>query len=181
MAVILQIRSSSREVRDQIKAQRDAEKEEMVRQKRAVATAVLYEIESFFMLELEQVEKTLSAWDSVKDPILSSACIRQNSFDIYKMNSLMLGRLNAKSISAIVKWYTMAETFVELVRQYERYFEWAYTGVNSAQSEKIARQRLTMLRDLIPALKGLTTSVTTSVARDCGLSELIAGNDAEAH
>ena len=48
IAVIIQIRSSSKQVQDQIKAQRDAEREEQERQKRAVATAILFEIDLIY-------------------------------------------------------------------------------------------------------------------------------------
>ena len=165
----------------QMRDQRRTLREKQETQKRAIATGILYEIDSFFLLELEGVEKTLSLWDAASDPLPSSAFIRQNSFEIYRANSLLLGSLNPKSVSAIVKFYTMAGTYEALAREYEHFLDRVYSGVNAKEFEKCARQRLKMLRDLIPQMKELTTNVSKAVAEDCGLNELVDKDDAQAH
>ena len=119
IAVIIQIRSSSKQVQDQIKAQRDAEREERERQKRTVATAILYEIDSFYVFELDLDEKKLASWDGANNSFPIAAGLRTNVSEIYKGVSPLLGSLNAKSVTAIVKFYAMVGTYEGMWRNYQ--------------------------------------------------------------
>ena len=63
IAVIWQIRSSSKQVQEQIRAQRDAERKERERQRKAVATAILFEIDGFYAGYLRQPRDFLAGKD----------------------------------------------------------------------------------------------------------------------
>lgn len=181
VAVIVQIRSSSRQVRDQINAQRDAERDKDDRQRKAIAASILFEIDSFYRLELEAVEKSVEGWEAATGRLPSSAFVRQNSFDTYRATLPILGFLSTKSVSAIVKFYTMAGAYDALLREYQHFMDFAFSSANRGDFENCARDRLKEIRVLIPGLKELATTVSTFVARDCGLEELIAQNNAQTH
>ncbi|MGA2608624.1 MAG: hypothetical protein ABSH01_14355 [Terriglobia bacterium] len=180
-AIWHQTRSSYRQLREQLAAQRDAEGEERERQKRAIATAILFEIDSFYRIELKLVENTLSSWDSATEPLPTAVGLRGNTSDIYRANSVILGSLGAKSVSAIVKFYSMVGLYEGLFRDYQHCLDMASHGVNPAVNESCARERLNTIRGLIPELRKLKTGVCNSVARDCGLDELVEKDDAQTH
>jgi hypothetical protein len=187
IAVIIQIRSSSKQVQDQIKAQRDAEREERERHKRAIATAILYEIDSFYRIDLELADKTLAGWDAASNNLPSAAGLRTNISEIYKGISPLLGSLNASSVSAIVKFYSMVGTYEGLWHSYQFSLDMLRAPANAAvrlspQSlMNDAKTQLKGIRDLIPQLKELAATVTSSVAHDCGLDELIGRGNAQTH
>jgi hypothetical protein len=185
IAVIIQIASSTKQVQDQIRAQRDAEREERERQKRAVATAILYEIDSFCMIELDHVDKNLASWDAASNNLPSAAGLRTNISDIYKGISALLGSLSAKSVSAVVKFYSMVGAYEGLWRDYQYRLDTLRAPVNPSVNIDLqgvvneARRLLKDVRDLIPGLRTLGASVINVVAHECRLDELIEKSDAK--
>jgi hypothetical protein len=186
-AVIFQIRSSSKQVQDQIKAQRDAEREEKERQKRAIATAIICEIDSFFAIELDLVEKSLASWDGTSNNLALPAGLRTNVSEIYRGVSPLLGSLSAKSVNAIVKFYSMVGTYEGLWRNYQYCLDMLRAPLNPAVDLKArdlaneAGSQLKIIREIIPRLKTLAWTVIECVAHDCGLEELIGRSDAQTH
>jgi hypothetical protein len=183
VAVIIQIRSSSKQLHDQMKSQRDAEREERERQKRAIATVILYEIDNFYMIELELVEKKLAGWDGANDHLPTAISFRANTAEIYKAVSPILGSLNAKSVSAIVKFYSMVGSYEGQWRDYQYCLDKLWLpGTPPVISEafaKHAKEQLEGIRKMIPGLKKLAANVSNSVAQDCGLDEPIGRTDAK--
>ena len=193
VAVIIQIRSSSKQVQDQIKAQREAEGEERERQRRAIATSILFEIDSFRMIELDLVEESLASRNTAATSgpkvynLPTAVGMRTNISEIYKGVAPLLGSLNAKSVSAIVKFYSAAGTYEGLWRTYQYCLEILQAPVNPAvhldpQSlANEAERQLKSIRSLIPQLRTLAADVVKSVAQDCGLDELIERGNAQTH
>jgi len=183
IAVIIQIRSSSKQVQEQIKAQRDAEREERERQRRANATALLYEIESFYTVELELTEKELAGWDPASNDLPTWFALRTNTSEIYKGVSPLLGSLNAKSVSAIVRFYSAVGRYEGHRHNYQYMsgMAWSPAGraVDRQNAANQAKAQLKMIRELIPHLKSLAGNISQRVAHDCGLDELIAKEDAK--
>jgi hypothetical protein len=179
IAVIIQIRSSSKQVQDQIKTQHDAEREERERQRRAIATAILFEIDSFCAVDLDFTAKSLAKWDADSNNIPTAAHLRTNNSEIYKGISPLLGSLNAVSVGAVVHFYSMVGMYEGLWRSYRYSLDMLHSPVNpdvimDAQSIlNDAKAQLKNIRDLIPSLRELAEKVTKSVARDCGVEELI--------
>jgi hypothetical protein len=96
IAVIIQIRSSSKQVQDQMKAQRDAEREEQERQMQSVATAVLFEIDHVYRLISDQVHA---------DDFNIRYLIPPNRFIVFEANAGHLGSLGSDLARAIVRFY----------------------------------------------------------------------------
>lgn len=161
--------------------QRRTLRQEQEKQNRAIASAILYEIGMYRRLELEQVEKTLCSWDPASGSFPSAGVWRQNSFELYKANSYKLGFLNARSVSAIVKSYAMAGIYEGFVRDYQGFLDLGVAGMSQVQVDKHCREQIEQICDLLPPLKKLASEVCISVARDCGLDELIERSDAQTH
>ena len=187
ITVIWQIRSSSKHVEDQIKAQRDAEREGQARQKRAIATAILFEIDCFRTIELDYVERHLAHCGGASDAFPTAAGLRTNLSQIYKGVSPLLGSLNAKSVSAIVSFYSLVGTYEGLWRDYAYYLDILRAPVNPTvhlrpqDLASEAKRQLESIRGFIPRLRTLAGDVINSVAHDCGLEELIEKSDAQTH
>jgi hypothetical protein len=172
-------------VQDQIKAQREAEREQRERQERAIATAILFEIDSFCMIELDLVDKNLAGSDPASNNLPSAVGMRTNISEIYKGLSPLLGSLNARSVSAIVKFCSMVGSYEGLWRSYQFSLDMLRAPANAAvrmdpQSlVSDAKAQLKGIRDLIPKVKALAGDVTTAVAHDCGVDELIGRGNAQ--
>jgi sensor domain CHASE-containing protein len=67
IAVIIQIHSSSKQLQDQMDAQRDAEQDELERKKRAVATAIDFEIDSIYRTFVRSVKALFESAASEHD------------------------------------------------------------------------------------------------------------------
>lgn len=113
-AVIIQIRSSSRQLRDQIKAQRDAEREEQERQKQSVATAILIEIDHVYRLISDQVHA---------DDFDIHYLIPPNRFVVFEANAGYLGSLGSDLAQTIVRFYGEAVRHFLASQQYLREIE----------------------------------------------------------
>jgi hypothetical protein len=183
LAVVWQIRSSYKTFNRQLETEARARSEERERQKRAIATVILYEIDNFYMIELELVEKNLAGWDGANDHLPTAVGFRANTAEIYKAVSPILGSLNAKSVSAIVKFYSMVGSYEGQWRDYQYCLDKLWLpGTPPVISEafaKGAKEQLEGIRKMIPELKKLAANVSNSVAQDCGLDGLIGRTDAK--
>jgi len=185
VAVMWQVRSSSKHLRDQIAAQRVAEEDERERQRRAIATAILFEIDSFCLFELDLDVRYLARWDPDSNSLPSPAGLRTNVTEIYKGISPLFGSLNAVSVSAIVKFYSMVGMYEGLWHRYQYSLDMLRNPTNSAveiDPESLlndVRAQLKTIRDLIPEIRKLAENVTNSVARECGVEELLSKGDAK--
>jgi hypothetical protein len=101
IAVIIQIRSSSKQVQDQIKAQRDAEREEHERQKRAVATAILFEIDLIYRSMIR------GTGEAMQNAVGGEFVVKPHSlhFTVYEGNAGNIGQLPASLGQDIVGLY----------------------------------------------------------------------------
>src|SRR5271157_2399405 len=83
IAVIIQIISSSKQVQDQVKAQRDAERGEQVRQRKGVAIGLLFEIDGFYRSYLRDPRKVFDRIDVSKDNLPGVRSVGENPFPVY--------------------------------------------------------------------------------------------------
>ena len=93
-AVIIQIRSSSKQLHDQMKTQRDAEREEQERLKKAVATAILFEIDSVYSRFVGFVEDRSLPRDALG-----------TDFPVFAANAGQLGLLHQEAVAVVVRFY----------------------------------------------------------------------------
>jgi hypothetical protein len=175
-------RQSARNLQDQFDADKRSRREDLERQKKAIATGLLYEIDNFFRLELEGIEKMISQWNEATDLPPTGMPFRRTTFDVFRGSCPVLGLLGPKSVSAITKFYLMAEAYQSLASDYQRLMDLASTDIRAnPYATGRAAIKLKELRKIIPATKELATRVTVAVANDCGLEELVAKGDAQAH
>lgn len=167
----------------QLEEERNARFAEQDRQRRAIAKAILCEIDNFCKMELKQVERNLNSQPSGSEYLASAVGLRSNISEIYKAVSPILGSLSAKSVSAIVEFYSMVGLYEGQWRNYQYSLDMIWRSdltqeiVNAFDA--CARRELNSIRTLIPELKELATEVSNAVAQDCGLSELAGRTNAK--
>jgi hypothetical protein len=107
LAILCQVRSSSKQLRDQIKAQRHAEQVEQDRQKRAVATANAFEIDCIYRAFVRDVEVLFKSAGSNHDfaQKLVGKRIERLPFAVYEGCAPLLGELPAPLVEAVVHFY----------------------------------------------------------------------------
>lgn len=93
-AVIIQIRSSSKQLQEQMKAQRGGQREEQERQKQSVATAILFEIDSIYAQFVDFAEDRSLLPESLG-----------TGFPVFTGNAMQLGLLDHDTVAAVVRFY----------------------------------------------------------------------------
>jgi hypothetical protein len=151
IAVIIQIRSSSKQVQDQIKEQRDAEREERERQKRAVAAALLAEIDDFYKFSLrglwEEREHICGAMASLTKPPPELGPLPSTALLVYRANAHQLGTLSALTVISLVGLYNFMAGFVDHYEAYRR----AWSPSSPPADPELAT-KLRDIFDIVPKL-----------------------------
>jgi len=160
IAVIIQIRSSSKQVQNQIKAQSDAEREEREGQKKAVATALLFEIDSFYRLHVRETHESLKRWSPATGDLFVAKSISPQPFPVYNGNASVLGSLDKDLVFGIVGFYGAATQCLSALRDYKMEFERCRYNIAQPGSateaspapEVMARSLLEQLQKALPRL-----------------------------
>jgi len=154
ITVIWQIRSSSKQVQDQIKAQRDSEREEGKRQKRAVASALSAEIDDFYRFFLkglwEKREKICGPIALLMKPPAELTPAPPLTFVVYRSTVCQLGLLGTTTVKSVIGLYNFAASLLD---HYEIYRK-AWSPSSSFKDPELA----TNLRDVFDALPGVILS-----------------------
>jgi hypothetical protein len=111
LAVLLQVRSGSRQLHEQLAFQQDASVEESERRRKAVATALMLEVDDFCMHFARLYNVLL---DPGSPPILRQEAFLQFvsvAFTVYSNVADKLGDLGTEATSAVVKFYNKANAF----------------------------------------------------------------------
>ena len=172
IAVIVQIRSSSEQVQDQIKAQRDAEEAERERQRRAVAAALLAEVDSFYARFLQRRSKLFDSWKRTENDPQSREVFHSvagNPFVVYESLADKLGDFDATVTRAIVLTYGAMSAFTETAKRYEREASGTRSGDPAAQEiRRLTREYMrNKMRDTAEVA---VQSVVIACRVLCGLS-----------
>jgi hypothetical protein len=123
VAVIIQVRSSSKQLHDQMKAQRDAERQEQDRQKKAVATALLFEIDGFYAAYLRQLRDLLEGKEIRRDTLPHIMSLPPDMFPVFNGNADRIGELPTDCVLAIVGFFREAGRIVSTFNDYESSLE----------------------------------------------------------
>ena len=152
-AVIIQIRSSSRQVREQITAQRDAEREETERQKRAVANAILSEIDETYRFLLRDVHGFLRTIDpkreNLRDILIKSFVAR---FPILDANAGKIGDLGEDTVGNVVGSYSCIRAYLISLDNFALSHERWLSKPGDALLEERTREFLSDVKNAIPSL-----------------------------
>jgi uncharacterized protein YjeT (DUF2065 family) len=150
VAVIIQIRSSSHQVRDQIRAQRDAEQAERERQKKAIATALLFEIDDFYRYHVRGAYDRLDGKARSRE-LPEVVRIPQSRFAVYEGNTPRLGELPHDLVEAVVHFYSKAEHLFAMREDYRAERERGPANILLPQGTK-AFTLMGHIRDFLPGL-----------------------------
>jgi hypothetical protein len=116
-----QIKSDRENLQRQLDAEKNARAEEQERQSKAVAIAILFEIDGFYRLHLREVHRVLENWDPKNDALFMAKSISAISqpFPVYYGNSGSLGLLEVCLVFSVVNFYSAAAIFVETFNDYK--------------------------------------------------------------
>jgi len=101
----------------QIRVEKQARKEEGARQKRAVAKAILFEIDDFYRSQVQGVGGYLDGF-ARKRELCEVVRVPPSLFTVYQANTARLGDLPDEAVEAIVHFYTKAAKFLALREDY---------------------------------------------------------------
>jgi len=165
-AILYQVRSASRQLREQLADQHRTFAAEADRQKKAVATALLFEIDGFCATYLCQPRDFLKGRDVARDPLPRFASIGPNRFPVFHGNASKIGELPTDCVLALVGFFRLADSVVSNLADYAssldraRDFEhaprdvadpWVLSGAHEAP----ARVQLGRIKNVLPeAIKG---------------------------
>ena len=156
MTVIWQIRSSSKHVEDQIKAQRDAEQEERGRRKRAVATAVCYETDGFYLYYLRELRDYLKNFKlEEKMPLPIIKPVAANVFSIYQGNAAKLSELGPEALERVVAFYNAAGRHLSTRAAWRTHVQRILAGQGNSLEQEAARRLAIEIQQALPLQIGL--------------------------
>jgi hypothetical protein len=117
-AILLQIRSSRKEVQRQLNAEKESRALEEKRQKEAVARALLFEIVNFYAFYRVYVRPFLDRVDveNCMPPTLSAP--GSDFFAVYHSNAGRLGAFQQMLVEKVVQFYGLAELLLTNIRAY---------------------------------------------------------------
>src|ERR1700736_5168233 len=118
IAILLQIRSSRREMERRLNAEKEARAVEEKRQKEAVAKALLFEIANFYGFYRVHVRPSLDRVDveNCMPPTLSAP--GSDFFAVYHGSAGRLGAFEHMLVEKLVQFYGLAELLLTSIREY---------------------------------------------------------------
>jgi hypothetical protein len=171
IAVVIQIRSSSKQVENQIKAQHDSEREEQERQKRAVATAIAFEIDSIyrgFIRDVEALFKAAGAGANFEKDLMGKR-LEEFPFTVYEGCSPLLGGLPPPLVQGIVHLYGGIAVYLMTINE-------LYAALQRAQSASLGDHRrievdvwVHQVKDQVAPLRILAAEVSKMLCEFAGI------------
>jgi hypothetical protein len=154
IAVMIQIRSSSGQLRDQLEAQRDAERQEQERQRRVVANAVLFEIDGLYRYLLRDVRNFLRDVNPETENLkgLEAKPGRTNPFVVFEGNVYRIGELEQTAAADVVRFYMGARAYFSALERYDTSRDRYLSNPSDHEVEDLTRQYLGMVKRAIPPL-----------------------------
>jgi hypothetical protein len=118
LAVLFQIRSASRQLREQLADRHQASAAESERQKKAVATLLLFEIDGFYATYLRGPRDLLERKRLETDELPQIVSIGSNLFPVYRGNTSRIGELPLYCVQAVVGFFQQADSIVSNLVDY---------------------------------------------------------------
>ena len=164
----------------QMRNQRRAVRQEQERQKKAVATAVLFEIDGFYRSHLRDPRKLLERIDPIKDNLPGIRSVGPTPFPVYLGNASKIGELNMDNVQAIVHFYSAANSYLSILRDYKNSLDRADRAkllsmtprgspdLSSLADEAQARLNLKHMKEALPELIRFAWLVCYYLCRSTG-------------
>ncbi len=118
VAVVLQIRSSRRDVERQLRADKEARARAEEARKQAVARALLFEAVSFYTYYYRYLRPILDRLDTESCLPPSISAPSSDFFAVYRGNAGFLGDFDHALIEKVVRFYGSAEWLFSSIREY---------------------------------------------------------------
>jgi len=167
-----QIRSSSADMQKQLDAEKAARMEEAERHKKAVAAALVFEIDYIYRYFIRDVGQFLSSTDQ-GEPLLAKT-FDAAPFPVYHGNTGDVGQFDEGLVGQIVHFYAMATNHVTTFRAYSEavrnLLRLPQAGeVDAIDWENMSRQYRSHLEDPLPALRVVAYDVSADLCRVAGI------------
>lgn len=144
----------------QLEEERNAHVAEQERQRRALATAILFEINSFYCDYVGGLQAVLRDMDVEGCKLLGMRMIPADTFPIYRGNAINIGLLEAALVGSLVGFYSDADAYLCALRDYrvesDRYY---HQGADPVAEEKA--------RTFLRKIKSAGPEVTKTVQLLC--------------
>ena len=153
LAILYQIRSSSIQLREQMADQHLASAAETERQKRAVASAILFEIDGTYRFLLRDVRDFLRAVDpanvDLRTLAVKSFAVR---FPILDANAGKIGDLSEETVANVVGLYSCLNAYLISLDNFARSHERWLSEPDNRLLEEHTREYLSHVKNTIPSL-----------------------------
>lgn len=111
---------SIKNVQKQLAEETEAREQETERRTKAVANAMLFEIDSVYRAHIRPARDTVKDWDPKTGVLFDARSISTQPFPIFSGNARSVGGLEDGFVSQIVKFYTAADLYASAVRDYQK-------------------------------------------------------------
>jgi hypothetical protein len=121
----IQSRHADKGLQRQLNAERQAREQERARRKRALARAILFELDNFYRIYLRDPRPVLLAVDAKACAVGQLPAFRtpgDDPFPIMRSNASELGELDERYIRDIVRFYGEADAYLRTAREYSQHF-----------------------------------------------------------
>jgi hypothetical protein len=184
LAILYQVRSSSRQLREQMADQHLAATLESERQKRAIAKALLFEVDDFYASHLSKVYDHYRNFDGKIEKLPGVVEVDIRMFAVYNGNTPLLGKLPDETVKSVVTFYDTARAHLLKVRDYKTLLREYQYGTRSPEAGQEALQLFFYVRADIPRLTRLSYETCLTLARLCDVPfrkdvVAVAGEDTE--
>jgi len=169
IAVLLSNRRSRVNMERQLEVEKKTRSDELDRQKRAVAKAVLFEINNFYCYYVRDLQAFLKEKDVENCKPFGMKSISSNAFPIYRGNAITVGVLEDDIVGSIVEFYSGAEVYLGTLRDYRTESERYYREGGDEVTEEKARAFLKQIKLAGPEI---TKSVYVLCEKLCRLANV---------
>jgi hypothetical protein len=140
----------------QLDAEKKAREDASNAQRRAVATALLFEIDSQYVSNVRDILKAFGEQDAT--PALTRT--GPDPFPVYVGNANMLGSLPVSLVEVIVNYYGALRDYVAIIDEYAHGYEIQLQGNSTGRA---------LMKSLVPQIKSDGTAIIQLTYTVCGL------------
>jgi len=135
---------------------------------RAVARAILLEINDFYKWHVEALAGVLKDADATSHYYFAK--IEKRSFPVYQNNSGTLGYLPEEVATQIVQFYGTAEGFLDLLNNYAELIDRVELGTELTNMKKLADIALADIRKTLPDVQRAMLGAGETICKYTGIS-----------
>lgn len=149
LAILYQVRSSSKQLRDQIRIERDSEREERERRQKSIASALIAEINDFYQFGAKGLHDRMRLWlpqgDASNVTTFPELGALPPAATIYHSVASEVGSFSPNVVKSLVGLYNYLDNFVDLYDSYR-------TAWRSSNGTRVDRTLFQDIWDNLPKL-----------------------------